>query len=113
MVMDIFLVNFGDKNNEKNKIYFLAVATMLVTAFYIINIQPKSQDIIAYRLPKGVLVANNAEQNPNHIPSNQEVLVALDNYAKTLLLRQLLLQKVTPAFIRNIRLLVKEFWEII
>ena len=68
---------------KKIKYIFLAVATMLVTAFYIINIQPKSQDIIADRLPKGVLVANNAEQNPNHIPSNQEVLVALDNYAKT------------------------------
>lgn len=68
---------------KKIKYVFLAVATMLVTAFYIINIQPKSQDIIADRLPKGVLVANNAEQNPNHIPSNQEVLVALDNYAKT------------------------------
>lgn len=67
---------------KKIKYIFMAVATMLVTAFYIINIQPKSQDIIVDRLPKTVLVANNAEQNPNHIPTNKKALVALDNYAK-------------------------------
>ena len=83
MVMDIFLVNFGDKNNEKNKIYFSGCGYNASHSLLYHQYPAKSQDIIADRLPKGVLVANNAEQNPNHIPSNQEVLVALDNYAKT------------------------------
>ncbi|KST81494.1 hypothetical protein RU91_GL002048 [Lactococcus lactis subsp. lactis] len=38
---------------KKLKYVFLTVAIVLVTAFYAISIENKSQDIIADRLPQG------------------------------------------------------------
>ncbi|MBN2937501.1 MAG: bacteriocin-associated integral membrane family protein [Lactococcus lactis] len=67
---------------KKIKYIFLAVATILVTVFYIINIKGKDQQIIAERLPNAVLIANNEKQNPETIPSPQEVIKDVDDYAR-------------------------------
>ncbi len=67
---------------KKIKYIFLAVATILVTVFYIINIKGKDQQIIAERLPNAVLIANNEKQNPETIPSPREVIKDVDDYAR-------------------------------
>lgn len=67
---------------KKIKYIFLAVATILVTVFYIINIKGKDQQIIAERLPNAVLIANNEKQNPETIPSPHEVIKDVDDYAR-------------------------------
>jgi putative ABC transport system permease protein len=67
---------------KKIKYIFLTVTIALVTVFYIINIQGKDQQIISERLPKAVLIANNENQNPETIPSPQEVVKEIDDYAR-------------------------------
>lgn len=67
---------------KKIKYIFLTVTIALVTVFYIINIQGKDQQIISERLPKAVLIANNENQNPESIPSPQEVVKEIDDYAR-------------------------------
>lgn len=66
---------------KKLKYVFLTVAIVLVTAFYAISIENKSQDIIADRLPQGALVMNNINQKSTQIPKNEQVVATLDNYA--------------------------------
>jgi putative ABC transport system permease protein len=67
---------------KKIKYIFLTVTIALVTVFYIINIKGKDQQIISERLPKAVLIANNENQNPETIPSPQEVVKEIDDYAR-------------------------------
>lgn len=67
---------------KKIKYIFLTVTIALVTVFYIINIQGKDQQIISERLPKTVLIANNENQNSETIPSPQEVVKEIDDYAR-------------------------------
>jgi len=67
---------------KKIKYIFLTVTIALLTVFYIINIQGKDQQIISERLPKAVLIANNENQNPETIPSPQEVVKEIDDYAR-------------------------------
>ncbi|MCQ4965715.1 hypothetical protein NE652_12305, partial [Bifidobacterium pseudocatenulatum] len=64
---------------KKIKYIFLTVTIALVTVFYIINIQGKDQQIISERLPKADLIANNENQNPETIPSPQEVVKEIDD----------------------------------